>query len=254
MYGYTPSNTTWDAQLAATAEQITLASKGSFVRARTDVSTPSSFYNAPATERAAYLVAAYWLAIAARLGYTSVLSTANSFYQKAKSGTTFSSSDEAKRKAPLAQAIAALDTANAKKDRRTAGIYSALASGQSSERLALSDQLTYEQSTRGILTETAKASASDVGKTLTTGAYYLTGKKPPDEDPTVWWFKKNAFRLAIVGGVGLLAYLYLKPLLAPLKRVQAATVKAGERMADKAEARLSRIARNPRRRRAARRR
>jgi hypothetical protein len=244
MYGYTPGSTTYTAQLALVGEQITAATKGQFLATYNTITHPGSFWNAPATVGAANLLAAYWLAVAARLGYTSLLPAANRFYQTARAASSSGSADA--RKSVLQSAVASLDQSGAKADKRLAPIYVVLGGGQSSDRLALADQLAYDQSTRGKIVGAAGATLKTVGSGLETGGRLLTGQRPPETPPWLWWLQRNAFWLgvgAVTLGVG---YVYLRPVLAPLTRVRDAAASASQRMADKAVARISS---NPRRNR-----
>ena len=251
-YGFTPASTSWSKQSSVVAEQLRLAQQGRFIKAYNEITTPSSFFVAPSTVRSAYLDAAYWLAVVARLGYTQVLSQANQFYQQAQSSST--STDAAARVAPLQRAISALSTSGASRDKRVAPVLATLRTLSGAEALARSSELQAGLSTtgqiRGALTQTAK----DVSVPFQTVAAIWSDKKPATMGETEWWLKKHAFWLAVIGGVGVVGYFYLRPLLAPLTRVRDAAAKAGHRIAEKAETRLSRVAANPRRRRAARRR
>lgn len=245
-YGYTPENTTYTKQLDQTAQQLRLASEGKFIKAYNEVTHSGSFWNAPSTVGGANLRAAYWLAIAARLGYTQVLGDANQFYKAAQRNS--SATGQSERVAVLKAAVGALDRVGANKDKRVAPLYSLLGSAQDASRLALSTQLQYEQSTGGQLWEATKQTAKDVSNPLQTAAALWSGKKPPGESDMGWMLKKALFWTAIIGGVGLVGYFYVRPLLAPLTRVRDAAARAGHRAAAKAEEKLDRLASNPRRR------
>lgn len=251
-YGFTPSSTTWTKQAGVVAEQLRLAQQGRFIKTYNEVATPSSFFTAPSTVRSAYLDAAYWLALAGRLGYTQVLGQAGQFYRQAQSAST--STDVAARTAPLRTAIAALTDAGAARDKRAAPIFSVLQTLAGSEALARSSALQAEIGTGGQIKGALQQTAKDTGTPFAAFASYWSGRKPPGMGDTEWWIKKHAFWLAVVGGVGAVGYFYLRPLLAPLTRVRDAAAEAGHRVAEKAETRLSRVGRNPRRRRAPRRR
>lgn len=250
-YGFTPSSTTWTKQSSVVAEQLRLAQQGRFIKAYNEVATPSSFFTAPSTVRSAYLDAAYWLALAGRLGYTQVLGQASQFYRQAQSAST--STDAAARKAPLQAATDALTNAGASRDKRVAPILTVLRTLAGSEALTRSADLQAEISTAGQIKGALAQTVKDAGTPFLTLANYWSDRKPSGMGDTEWWIKKHAFWLAVIGGTAAVGYLYLRPLLAPLTRVRDAAAKAGHRVAEKAETRLSRVGRNPRRRRAARR-
>lgn len=198
-------------QLTDAAAQITAATKGQFLGAYNAIAHSSAFFNAPATVGSANLLAAYWLAVAARLGYTKLLVQANRAYQAARSGSTSSSSVE--RTAVLRAAISALDSVGAKSDRRVAPIYALLSSAQSEERQALSEQIAYERSTTGQIVGAAAATGKTLASGLESGGRLLTGERPPGTPPWLWWVQRNAFWATVIGGVGFVGYLYLRPML-----------------------------------------
>lgn len=246
-YGFTPASTTWTNQSQTVAEQLRLASRGSFIKAYNEVTTPGSFFNAPSSVRSAYLSAAYWLAIAGRLGYTGVLSTAGSLYKQAQTAST--STNEAQRRAPLTAAGAALTAAGAAKDKRAAPIFSVLSSLSASEALARSEALQSDISAVGQVKGALAQTARDVRSPFDTVAALWSGKKPKGMSDLEWTLKKYGFWFVVLGGTALVGYVYVRPLLAPLTRVRDAAARAGHRAAAKAEGKLDRLASNPRRRR-----
>lgn len=222
-YGYVPLNTTFDQQLREATNQIGRASRGDFLSRYEDFGGhPGSFANGPSMVKSAYAIVAYWLGVAARLGYIKVLPTANAAVKAAMSLANDSTVGSRAQKAAIIQdAVKALDAAGARSDKRLARVYGILGKVQEDSSMQLSEQAQYEQSTRGIIEGTIKETVKDVGAPaiaawdfLTLIGSFWTGKIPASwqKNKAGWW----ALRLTFFGGIAGVGYLYIRPFLTPL--------------------------------------
>lgn len=238
----------WEQVLAEVRAQISASLNQQYVTSVTTVPTKNWFWTAPTSVAAANALAAYWLAVGSRLGYPALLASARSFYATAsKSWPTLSSTDVSQIQVVLERAVIALDAAGGLKDRRLAGVYRGLGQSAKATAIEASQQRAYEQSAVGIAAGTVKGTATDVAKVGESVGRVITGKKPPGTPAWLWFLQRNAWFL--VGGAVVLgaAYVYLRPVLAPLSKVRDAAAGASRRAADIAAARLDRVARNRRR-------
>lgn len=256
MYALSPyhgpvDTASWDSMLADVRRQIADASAGKVLASSAGGESHRNWtYTAPVDEATAEALVAYWLAVGARVGYPSLLSAARGFYSRADGRIKLLSSGDASgiRKV-IDEGVAALDKAQAFKDKRMAGIYRGLGMKRRADEIDRAQQLAYQQSNLYIIEGTAKGAAKDVMTGLEKAGRIITNKKPPGTPAWLWWLQRNAF----IVGVGALAlgaaYFYLRPVLAPLFKVRDAAAAASSRAADKAVARIDQVARNPRRRR-----
>lgn len=239
---------TWAQVSAEVRAQLEAASAGQVIASPQAIVTKNWFWTAPTNTASAYALSAYWLAVAARVGYPSLVNPARAFFAEA-SRTAVPSMDPAAIKAVLSKAVVALDAAGGLKDRRLAGVYRGMGEWSKASSIERAQALEYQQSTRGILTGTVKGTATDVAAIGEQAGRVITGKKPPGTPEWLWFLQRNAWFL--IGGtvaVGAL-YLFLRPVLAPLTGVRDAAAAASRRASDKAIERIERVARNPRRRR-----
>jgi hypothetical protein len=242
----------WSQVLAEARTQINAAASQQYLTATNAVVTKNWFWSSPTTVAAANALVAYWLALGARLGYPALLTSARSFYAAA-SQSTVPDVRVAQIQKVIAQGVGALDAAGGLKDRRLAGIYRGLGEIAKADRIDSAQWRAFEQSGIGIAAGTAKGTAVDVAKIAEKAGRVITDKKPPGTPAWLWFLQRNAWFVA-GGALALgIAYVYLRPVLAPLTRVRDAAAAASSRAADKAVARIGTVARNPRRRRQSRR-
>lgn len=244
------TSTAWARVLSEVRKQISAAQAGQALTSTAGAGTTNWFWSAPTDTAAANALVAYWLAVAARLGYPALLTAAQRFYNTAAGAwTTFASTSPTDIRNVIDLGVAALDSAGAYQDRRLAGIYRAFGQQRRADQIEQAQVLDYSKSTRAIVAGTVKGTAQDIASGLEKAGRVITDKKPPETPDWLWWLQRNAW--FVVGGtvaVGAL-YLFLRPVLAPALRVRDAAAAASSRAADKAVARIGTVARNPRRRR-----
>jgi hypothetical protein len=242
----------WDNVLAEVRAQISAATAGKVLTSSAGggLTTKNWFYTAPVDEASAEALAAYWLAVGARVGYPALLTAARGFYTRAAGRYKWASSGSASGIAGIIdEAVRALDASGAYKDRRMAGIYRGLGMNRRASAIEQAQALAYQQSDLRILTDTAKETAKDVAKIGEKAGRIITNKKPPGTPDWLWWIQRNVWLMVGVGAASIAAWLFLKPILAPVLGVRDAAAAASRRAADKAVARIGTVARNPRRRR-----
>jgi len=241
----------WDKVLADVRRQIGLASAGKVLASSSGGEMHRNwFQTAPVDEASAEALVAYWLAVGARVGYPSLLSAARGFYSRADGRIkALSSGDASGIRNVIDEGVRALDAANAFRDKRMAGIYRGLGMNRRAEEIERAQALAYQQSNAYIIGGTVKGVATDVATGLEKAGRVITNKKPPGTPEWLWWFQRNLWLALGVGAVGIAAWIYLKPVLAPLFKVRDAAAAASQRASDKAITSLGSVARNPRRRR-----
>ena len=172
----------------------------------------SEVLRAPTNTYGAMLKTAYWLAVASRYGYPTLLTEAERLHKKAYDSIltyAFGSGDNYSENAMAIQKIfdsgaAALDAAGARKDGRMTGFYKTFNIMMNPENMALTKQDRESQSPGRIL--------ENVGKDISDAVYVLrglvTGEKPPGMSDTEWFFRKWGLRAGIgVVGVGILLFV-----------------------------------------------
>lgn len=216
----------WEDSLKAVRTQIGYAVAGKRVASVAAAGATNWFWSSPTDVASALAVGAYWLAVGARLGYPGLVAPARALYDEAKSAWKWTSSGSATAiRTTLDRAVSALDAVGGTKDLRLAPIYRVFGIIRDPTGVERAQARATEASLTGQLVGAAKASAADVTKGLETTGRLITDKKPPGTPDWLWWIQRNGFWLAVAGGVGLVGYVYLSPILAPLGRVrQAATL------------------------------
>jgi hypothetical protein len=250
-YGGPVDTASWDSILSDVRTQIGNASAGRVLASGSGGESHRTWsYSAPVDEATAEALVAYWLAVGARVGYPGLLSAARSFYARADGRVKLLSSSDASRiTSVIDEGVRALDAVNAFKDKRMAGIYRGLGMNRRADEIKQSQDLAYQQSNAYIIKGTIKDSAKKVGKGLEKVGRVITNEKPPGTPTWLWWIQRNAILLGVGAATLGVAYIYLRPVLAPLFKVRDAAAAASGRAADKAVARIDQVARNPRRRR-----
>ena len=241
----------WDTILADVRRQIGNESAGTVLASSTGGEAHRNWTQvAPVDAATAEAQVAYWLAVGARVGYPSLLSAARGFYVRADGRVkALSSGDVSGIRNVIDEGVRALDGANAFRDRRMAGVYRGLGLNRRAEAIERSQALARQQSDLYILTQTTKDTVKDVAKIGEKVGNIIGDKKPPGTPDWLWWFQRNLW--FVVGGsvAAIAAWLFLKPVLAPLFGVRDAAAAASRRASDKAITSLGSVAKNPRRRR-----
>jgi hypothetical protein len=252
-YGAPVAKMSWEKALGLAREQLYAARAGRTIpslQGSGGVVIPNYFSLAPISVEAAYLHKAYWLAAAARLGYPGLLGPAQKALDDAISERglgVWSDDDVSKISQVMKTGSTALDSVGGTKDRRLASAYLKFGGGAKSGEIETSQRYDYETSTPYWVIEGTK----DVGRrgveALDRAGRILRDERPPGTPKWLWWLQRNALWLG-VGAVTLgVAYVYLRPVLAPLLKVRDAAAAASTRAADKAAGRLDQVARNRRR-------
>jgi hypothetical protein len=242
---------TSDTNIADERRQIGLASAGKVLASSAGGESHRNWtYTAPVDEATAEALVAYWLAVGARVGYPSLLSAARGFYSRADGRIkALSSGDVSGIRNVIDEGVRALDGASAFKDRRMAGVYRGLGQNRRAEEIERAQALAYQQSNAYIIAGTAKDTAKDIAAGLEKAGRIITNKTPPGTPDWLWWLQRNVWLMLGVGAAGIAAWIFLKPVLAPILGVRDAAAAASRRASDKAITSLGSVARNPRRRR-----
>lgn len=167
---------------------------------------PNEVYLAPTNTWGARIKAAYWLAIASRLGYPNLNAKAVAYRNQFDSDKTtgafgFLKSNFSESSGDingiLQKAAADIDAAGGRTDPRLTGIYRVFGVAQDTSRQSL---------TRDVRAEGSAAQVPQkVGEDITDAALFfrglVTGERPPGMSETEWFWKKWGTRF----GIGALA-------------------------------------------------
>jgi len=174
---------------------------------------PNEVFMAPSNTWGARIKAAYWLAIAARLGYPSLNAKAVSLrnqFDRDKATGVFGFGKENYSEATgsineiIQQAAADIDSAGGRSDARLVGIYTVLGRAQVGSR----QELTRDVRDDASLTQIPAKIGQDVVDTSLFFRGIFTGEKPPWMDESEWFWKKWGIRFAI-GGLATGALLFV---------------------------------------------
>jgi hypothetical protein len=173
---------------------------------------PNEVFMAPTNTWGASLKAAYWLAIAGRLGYTSLTNKAVALCGQFDNDVLYSLPGMKRNFAEgsgainevIQRAAADIDSAGGRSDARLVGIYTVLGRAQVGSRQELTRDVRAEASPSQI----PQKIGQDIVDTSLFFRGIFTGEKPPWMDESEWFWKKWGIRFAI-GGLATGALLFV---------------------------------------------